>query len=181
MKCETFQINNNLLIGQQNNNSLTKESLYLSFTSKKSDSLFYKGFSKHARFTTYSLFWTVLRSEILNKCRLPTKSAKKYFYSGNLAPLLNVTKIALPCCRNIWEYPLLLHFYWVRCAIFQINTDLLTNQQNINIFIEDILYSWFFFKKKWRSSSQRFSKTSSFNRFCNILNEYRLSNKSGKF
>ena len=35
MRCAIFQINNNILISQQNNTNVTKESLYLPFTSRK--------------------------------------------------------------------------------------------------------------------------------------------------
>ena len=58
------------------------------------------------------------------------------------------------CFQNLH---FLLHFYqfsqWMRYAIFQINTNLLIIQQNINIFTQETLYSSFISKENWRSNN----------------------------
>ena len=45
---------------------------------------------------------------------------------------------------------------WMRCAIFQINTNLLIIQRNVNIFTQQTLYPSFILRKNWRSPSQTF-------------------------
>ena len=66
MRSVMFQIKTNLLIIQQNINSL--QTLYPSFILKKIGTLHHKGFSKHL-FTTFSLFLAVTEvCNISNKC-----------------------------------------------------------------------------------------------------------------
>ena len=75
------------------------------------------------------------------------------FYPRNLTPLLHFNKkdmlFIAEDFRNIY---FLQHFYqfsqWMRCEIFQINTDILTNQQSINIFTQEALQFSFILIKK---------------------------------
>ena len=72
-----------------------------------------------------------------------------------------------------------------RCAIFQINTDPVI-QQNTNIFTQDTLYSSFIWKKIGSFHRKHFSKRPFFTTFflfliiSDILNKYRLSNRPAK-
>ena len=65
------------------------------------------------------------------------------------------------------------HFYqfsqWMWCAIFQINTNLLLIQRNVNIFTQETLYPSFISKKNWHSLSQTFFETTTFYHFFTIF------------
>ena len=76
---------------------------------------------------------------------------------------------------------------WMRCAIFQINTDLLVIYQNINISTQDNLYPSIIWKKIDALHRKRFSKHPLFTTFslfwkvsgvCNISNKCWLAHKS---
>ena len=51
---------------------------------------------------------------------------------------------------------------WMRCAIFQIKTNLLVIYQDINIFTKETLYPSIIWKKNWRSRLLAFFETSTF-------------------
>ena len=67
-----------------------------------------------------------------------------YFYTRHLTPLIHLKKtVVLSITESVENIHLLTHLYyfskWVRCSIFQINTDLLVIYQNINTFTQETL------------------------------------------
>ena len=143
MRCAIFQINNNLLISQQNNNSFTKEFLYLPFTSTKMTPSITKVF-RNIQVLPHVHYISINADFLLNLL-------KNNFYLRNLTPFLHVTKMALSIAESFRNIHFLPHFYqfsqWVRCPIFKINKDLLINQQNIKTFTRENLYPYFISKK----------------------------------
>ena len=83
--------------------------------------------------------------------------------------------------RNIHILP---HFHqfsqWIRCAIFQINTNLLIIQRNINIFTQDTLYLSFISKKIGAFHCKRFPKHIPFTTFSLFLKVSEVCNTSSK-
>ena len=145
MMCAIFQINTNLLLIQQNINTFRQETLYPSFISKKNRRSPSQTFSKQPLFTTFSLFLTVSEvCNISNKCGLLNKSANKIFLDRTpYTPPSFQKKIALSIAKSFRNILFLPHFYqfsqWLRCAIFQINTDLLVIYQHLIIFTQETL------------------------------------------
>ena len=74
---------------------------------------------------------------------------KEYFYTRHPTRVLHLRKILLSIADVSRNIHILRQFYWfslwVRCAIFQINTNLLISEQNINIFTQETLFSFFIF------------------------------------
>ena len=56
------------------------------------------------------------------------------------------------------------------CAVFQINTELQTIEENIKIFTQETLYYSCISKKIWRSPSQTFFETTGFYYIFTIFN-----------
>ena len=181
-----FQTNTDLLLIHQNSNDFTQETLYLSFISKKNGALHRKGFSKHPLFTTFSLFLTVRFAIFQTNTGFIVNQLKPVF-TQTLYTLLHFKKeftiSILEVFTNIKCLPHLYQFsQWMRCAIFQINTNLLVIQQNINIFAKETLYPSFISKKKigvlHRKRFSKHSLLSTFSLFlmvsevCNISNKY---------
>ena len=140
---------------------------------------------------TFSLFLKVSEvCNISNKCWFPNISPNKIFSRKTpYTPPLLQKGFALSVAeyfRNFQFLPFLYFTQWMRCAIFQINANLLITERNINIFTQETLYSSFISKKNWRSPSGTFfeiSTSTSFSLFltvsevCNIANKYWLPNK----
>ena len=109
-------------------NMFTQETLYPSFFEKKSLSTL-QTFCKTFTFYAFLLFLTV--SEVCNiskKYRLPNKSGKKYFTQDILHASIISKKLELSIAEvfrnNYFFTKFLLVFTWMRCTIFQTNTDL---------------------------------------------------------
>ena len=144
-----MQINTNLLITEWNINIFTQDTLYPSFISKKIGTLHREHFSKHPHFTLFSLFLTVSEvCNISNKYWLPNKSATKTFLRNGFAKHLTLLlhsskKVVLSIAEGFRKIDFLPHFYLVsermRCAIFQVNTDLVKVYEHINIFTQESL------------------------------------------
>ena len=102
----------------------------------------------------------------------------KYFYIRHLTPLLNFKKkltfSVTESFRNIHFLPHINKFsQWIRCTIFQINTDLLVIFQKFNIFTHETLYLSIILKKekkKWPSPSPTFFQTSTFYNIFTLFN-----------
>ena len=127
-------------------------------------------------FITFSLFLKVSEvCNIWNKCWFPNISANKIFSRKTLyTPPLLLKGFALSVAEYFRNFQFLQHFYyftqWMRCAIFQINTNLLITERNINIFTQETLYSSFISKKNWRSPSGTFFEISTFYLIFTIFN-----------
>ena len=149
MRCAVLQINTNLLITERNIDIFTQETLYPSFISKKNWRSPSRTFFKHPLFTPFSLFLS--ESEICNisnKYWLPHESATKIFlrncFSKHLTLLLHFNKtVVLSIAEGFRKIDFLPHFNVIsermRCAIFQINTDLVKVYEHINIFTQETL------------------------------------------
>ena len=145
MRCAIFQINTNLLITERNINIFTQETLYPSFISKKIGALH----REHPLLTLFSLFLSVSEvCNISNKYWLPNKSATKIFLRNGFAKHLTLLlhsskKVVLSIAEGFRKIDFLPHFYLVsermRCAIFQVNTDLVKVYEHINIFTQESL------------------------------------------
>ena len=103
---------------------------------------------------------------------------EKYFYTRHLTLLLHSKKTFLLSIPDVfWKINFLPHFNLLsqrmRCAIFQINTDLLKIYEHINIFTQEALtllhleaslkiHLSFFPKSSWRSLARRFLEAAIF-------------------
>ena len=92
---------------------------------------------------------------------------KNLFIQDTLYPsFISKKKFTFPMVKDFRNIQFLPHFYqflqWLRCAIFQININLLVIQQNINIFTQETLYTSFNLKKKLALSIETFFETSIF-------------------
>ena len=95
-----------------------------------------------------------------------------YFYARYLTVLLHCNKsfVLSIAQRNINFLAHTNYFsQWMRCAIFQINTDLLVIYQNINIFTQETSYLSIIWKKIWRFPAKTFFETSTFYNLFTIL------------
>ena len=117
---------------------------------------------------------------------------KNYFYTRQLTLLLysnnNVVFSIAKVFRNIIFLTHFSYFWlWVRCGMFQINTDLLVIYWIINIFTQETLYPSIICEKIGSLHCKRFMKYSLFTKFplllkvsevCNISNKCLLPSKS---
>ena len=132
MSCTIFQRNTDLLIIYQNINNFTQETLYPSFISKKNGMVSIANFFWNNNFFQYFHYFQV--SEVCNissKYWLLNKSANKtLLHKTSYAPPFFQIKFVLSIAQSFRNIHFLLHFWyfwqWLRCAIFQINTNLLT-------------------------------------------------------
>ena len=139
----------------------------------------------------YHIFTTVSEvCNIPNKYWLPNKW-DKIFYTKHLILLLHSNKKFVLSIAQVFKnthfLPHVNYFsQWMRCAIFQIKTNLLVIYQDINIFTKETLYPSIIWKKNWRSRLLAFFETSTFyhiftvfnSEVCNISNKHQLPNKS---
>ena len=131
-------------------------------------------------YTTFSLFLTISEvSNISNKDWLPNRSATKlllhrtpdtvYSFQWETCALKFVLSIA-QVFRNIHLLPhASLFSQWMRCAVFQIYTDLLVTHQNFNIFTQHVIYPSISWEKNWRFPSQILFEPSTFYSIFTIL------------
>ena len=143
-----------------------------------------KYFSENRLFTSFSTVREVCN--ISNKYWIPNKSAGNIFYTRHQLKLfLHAIKIfAFSIAAFFRNIHILTHFYyfsqWIRCAIFQINTNLLLIYQNINIFTQETLYLFIIWKKRWHCPSQNFLKHPLFKTFSLFLTMSEVCNISNK-
>ena len=113
---------------------------------------------------------------------------KEYFYTRYPTRVLHLRKILLSIADVSRNIHILRQFYWfslwVRCAIFQINTNLLISEQNINIFTQETLFLFFILEKWLRFLSESYFEKFIFyhiftiltvSEICNISNKYRCT------
>ena len=117
MRCEIFQINNNLLKVRKTM-TLLQKSPCISLSLQERRVSLSQRFFETSRF--YHMF-TILNSNEV--CWLPTKSTKNNFYSRNLTFLLHDTKIAISQADISWSIHILPHFKWFSqwgtCVMFK--------------------------------------------------------------
>ena len=159
LRLVTSQINNNLLISQQNNNSFTKRVRVSLLHFRKYDSLYNKGFSKHPFLTTCSLFLTVMRCVAFQiNTDFLLNLLKNIFHSENLTPLLHVTKTALSiadvsfatflyqfCATFLLVFTsfyLIFTSFYSGSVIFRMNIEFVMNQESFNETCLSIKYRW---------------------------------------
>ena len=119
----------------------------------------------------------------------------QFFHKTPYTPLPFLNKIGVSieeAFRNIYS---LSHFYqlsqWMRCAMFQINTNLIVIQQNINIFTLKPFYIPPLFQKEIGTPHRKcFSKhplsttyllVFTKHKVCNISNKYQPHDKLAKY
>ena len=138
--CAIFQIKTNLLVIQQNINILhTRPYIPPSFRNKVG-ALHRKRFQKHPLFTAFLLVFTVDVCNISNKNQPPSNLAKyQYFNTRYLISLLHFEiKSALSITNFFLKHPLFTTLSPFFNSEFQINTNLLIIQRNINIFTKGL-------------------------------------------
>ena len=140
MRCAIFQININLII-YRNINFFTKGTFYHSFEEKLALSItnIFRNIHFLPHFHCFSLGFAI--SQINTDFLINQLS--KYFYTSHLTLLLHSNKkFALSMAKVFWKIDFLPYFYlfsqWMRCAIFQINSDLLKTYEH-NIFKQESL------------------------------------------
>ena len=114
---------------------------------KKIGALHREHFSKNPLFPPFSLFLTV--SEVFNISNkywllILINQLQKYFYTKHLTLLLHSNKkVVLSIAEGFRKIDFLPHFYLIsqkmRCAIFQINSDLVKVYEHINVFTQETL------------------------------------------
>ena len=146
MRCAIFQINTNLLITERNINIFAQETLYLSFILKKILALSIANIIQNIHFSPhFHYFYQWVRFLIFQiNTDFLINQLQKYFYTKHLTLLLHSNKkVVLLIAEGFRKIDFLPHFYLIsqrmRCAILQINTDLVKVYEHINIFTQETL------------------------------------------
>ena len=141
MSCTIFQRNTDLLVIYQNINNLTQENLYPSFISEKtwrsSSQMVFESIIFFHVFTIFKKWVRIVIFQINTDFLI--NQLTKYFYTRHLTLL----KVVLSIAEGFRKADFLPHIYLIswrmRCAIFQINTDLVKVYEHINIFKQETL------------------------------------------
>ena len=122
------------------------------------------------RFSTiFSTIFRIIFQNIKNQCIVPSLTTINHanIFTQDTYTLTSFQKkFALSIAQVFRKIHILPHVYqfsqWMRCAVFQINTDLLVIYQHINIFTYEALYPSFTPKKIWYPPLRKFVEISTF-------------------
>ena len=130
--------------------------------------------SKHPLFSTFALFLKVSEvCNISNKCWLPNKLARNYFYTKHHTPLFYLKQnFALSITESL-KHPLFTTFLLV-LTLYEIFYISYKYQSPNNLAKHQYFYTRDFislhhFKKNWCSPMQKFYKTSNFDHLFSIF------------
>ena len=122
------------------------------------------------RFSTiFSTIFRIIFQNIKNQCIVPSLTTINHanIFTQDTYTLTSFQKkFALSIAQVFRKIHILPHVYqfsqWMRCAVFQINTDLLVKYQHVSIFTYEALHPSFTSKKIWYHPLRKFLEISTF-------------------
>ena len=140
-----FQRNTNFVIIEWNINNFAQETLYLPFISEKIGAVRRKHFSNIHFLPQFHYFQQRARFVIFQmNTDFLINQLQKYLYTKHPTLLFHSNKkFVLSITKGFRKINFLPHFYLIsqrmRCAIFEINTDIVKVYEHINIFTQETL------------------------------------------